>query len=75
MSRVTFTHVHFLVTQFHFLVTPFSRQDGNGYIDEQELDALLKDLCDKNKMVRDVDLSIFEYDVAQSIFRFNKQNL
>uniref|UniRef100_A0A3B4ZVL3 Calretinin-like n=1 Tax=Stegastes partitus TaxID=144197 RepID=A0A3B4ZVL3_9TELE len=27
--------------------------DGNGYIDEQELDALLKDLCDKNKM--DVD--------------------
>uniref|UniRef100_A0A673AYR5 Calbindin 2b n=1 Tax=Sphaeramia orbicularis TaxID=375764 RepID=A0A673AYR5_9TELE len=30
-------------------------QDGNGYIDEQELDALLKDLCDKNKM--DVDSS------------------
>uniref|UniRef100_A0A674N984 Calbindin 2b n=1 Tax=Takifugu rubripes TaxID=31033 RepID=A0A674N984_TAKRU len=30
-----------------------SLQDGNGYIDEQELDALLKDLCDKNKM--DVD--------------------
>lgn len=28
-----------------------SDQDGNGYIDEQELDALLKDLCDKNKMV------------------------
>lgn len=28
-----------------------SCQDGNGYIDEQELDALLKDLCDKNKMV------------------------
>uniref|UniRef100_A0A665T8Z3 Calbindin 2b n=1 Tax=Echeneis naucrates TaxID=173247 RepID=A0A665T8Z3_ECHNA len=28
-------------------------QDGNGYIDEQELDTLLKDLCDKNKM--DVD--------------------
>lgn len=26
-------------------------QDGNGYIDEQELDALLKDLSDKNKMV------------------------
>uniref|UniRef100_A0AAQ4RXL6 EF-hand domain-containing protein n=1 Tax=Gasterosteus aculeatus aculeatus TaxID=481459 RepID=A0AAQ4RXL6_GASAC len=26
-------------------------EDGNGYIDEQELDALLKDLCDKNKMV------------------------
>ncbi|MEQ2238467.1 Calbindin, partial [Ilyodon furcidens] len=27
--------------------------DGNGYIDEQELDALLKDLCDKNKMDMD----------------------
>uniref|UniRef100_A0A3Q3NCB3 Calbindin 2b n=1 Tax=Labrus bergylta TaxID=56723 RepID=A0A3Q3NCB3_9LABR len=26
-------------------------EDGNGYIDEQELDALLKDLCDKNKLV------------------------
>uniref|UniRef100_A0A667YX06 Calbindin 2b n=1 Tax=Myripristis murdjan TaxID=586833 RepID=A0A667YX06_9TELE len=26
------------------------RQDGNGYIDEQELDALLTDLCEKNKM-------------------------
>uniref|UniRef100_H0ZNK9 Calbindin n=23 Tax=Neoaves TaxID=3078114 RepID=H0ZNK9_TAEGU len=24
-------------------------QDGNGYIDENELDALLKDLCEKNK--------------------------
>lgn len=26
-------------------------QDGNGYIDEQELDALLKDLYQKHKMV------------------------
>lgn len=26
-------------------------QDGNGYIDEHELDALLKDLCEKNKKV------------------------
>uniref|UniRef100_A0A7N6BWQ8 EF-hand domain-containing protein n=1 Tax=Anabas testudineus TaxID=64144 RepID=A0A7N6BWQ8_ANATE len=26
-------------------------QDGNGYIDEQELDALLQDLCEKNKLV------------------------
>lgn len=26
-------------------------QDGNGYIDEHELDALLKDLCEKNKQV------------------------
>lgn len=29
----------------------FSIQDGNGYIDELELDALLKDLCEKNKKV------------------------
>lgn len=27
-------------------------QDGNGYIDEQELDALLQDLYQKNKKVR-----------------------
>lgn len=27
-------------------------QDGNGYIDEQELDALLRDLYEKNKKVR-----------------------
>lgn len=36
------------VTQTSYVIFP---QDGNGYIDEQELDALLKDLCDKNKMV------------------------
>uniref|UniRef100_A0A4W5M4K3 Calbindin 2 n=1 Tax=Hucho hucho TaxID=62062 RepID=A0A4W5M4K3_9TELE len=28
-------------------------EDGNGYIDEQELDALLKDLHDKNRMELD----------------------
>lgn len=27
-------------------------QDRNGYMDENELDALLKDLCEKNKKVR-----------------------
>lgn len=27
------------------------RQDGSGYIDENELDALLKDLYEKNKKV------------------------
>lgn len=27
-------------------------KDGNGYIDEQELDALLKDLYEKNNKVR-----------------------
>lgn len=27
-------------------------QDKNGYMDENELDALLKDLCEKNKKVR-----------------------
>ncbi|XP_035294884.1 calbindin isoform X2 [Cricetulus griseus] len=30
-------------------------QDGNGYIDENELDALLKDLCEKNKQELDVN--------------------
>ena len=34
-------------------------QDGNGYIDEQELDALLKDLCDKNKMVMNLLIDRF----------------
>ncbi|XP_062986994.1 calbindin [Elgaria multicarinata webbii] len=29
--------------------------DGNGYIDENELDALLKDLCEKNKTVLDIN--------------------
>ncbi|XP_034981841.1 calbindin [Zootoca vivipara] len=29
--------------------------DGNGYIDEQELDALLKDLCEKNKTELDIN--------------------
>ncbi|KAL4617094.1 calbindin [Arapaima gigas] len=28
-------------------------KDGNGYMDENELDALLKDLCEKNKKVLD----------------------
>lgn len=27
-------------------------KDGNGYIDEQELEALLKDLYEKNHKVR-----------------------
>lgn len=36
-----------------------SLQDGNGYIDEQELDALLKDLCDKNKMVVSLLIDLF----------------
>ncbi|KAK6490783.1 calbindin-like [Huso huso] len=30
-------------------------QDGNGYMDENELDALLKDLCEKNKKVLDIN--------------------
>ncbi|RXM36182.1 Calbindin [Acipenser ruthenus] len=29
--------------------------DGNGYMDENELDALLKDLCEKNKKVLDIN--------------------
>ncbi|MGH0167022.1 UNVERIFIED_CONTAM: hypothetical protein FKN15_052109 [Acipenser sinensis] len=30
-------------------------QDGNGYMDENELDALLKDLCEKNQKVLDIN--------------------
>ncbi|CAG5855297.1 unnamed protein product [Menidia menidia] len=47
-----FQGIRLTVKEFDSLFT-FYDQDGNGYIDELELDALLKDLCDKNKM--DVD--------------------
>ncbi|XP_044060360.1 calretinin-like isoform X2 [Siniperca chuatsi] len=47
-----FEGIRLTVKEFDSLFT-FYDKDGNGYIDEQELDALLKDLCDKNKM--DVD--------------------
>uniref|UniRef100_A0A8D0C6B4 Calbindin 2b n=1 Tax=Scleropages formosus TaxID=113540 RepID=A0A8D0C6B4_SCLFO len=36
--------------QFNAIFT-FYDKDGNGYIDEQELDALLRDLCEKNRKV------------------------
>ncbi|XP_034730061.1 calretinin-like [Etheostoma cragini] len=49
---LTFEGIRLTVKEFDSLFT-FYDKDGNGYIDEQELDALLKDLCDKNKM--DVD--------------------
>lgn len=44
------------VTRTSYVIFP---QDGNGYIDEQELDALLKDLCDKNKMVMSLSTDPF----------------
>ncbi|KAE8297093.1 Calretinin [Larimichthys crocea] len=47
-----FEGIRLTVKEFDSLFTLYDK-DGNGYIDEQELDALLKDLCDKNKM--DVD--------------------
>uniref|UniRef100_A0A8C6VW65 Calbindin 2b n=1 Tax=Nothobranchius furzeri TaxID=105023 RepID=A0A8C6VW65_NOTFU len=47
-----FEGIRLTVKEFDSLFT-FYDKDGNGYIDEQELDALLKDLCDKKKM--DVD--------------------
>ncbi|XP_071381299.1 calretinin-like isoform X3 [Centroberyx affinis] len=49
-----FQGIKLTAQQFDALFT-FYDKDGNGYIDEQELDALLKDLCEKNKM--DVDAS------------------
>ncbi|XP_023133180.1 calretinin-like [Amphiprion ocellaris] len=47
-----FQGIRLTVKEFDSLFTLYDK-DGNGYIDEQELEALLKDLCDKNKM--DVD--------------------
>ncbi|XP_061566663.1 calretinin-like [Cololabis saira] len=47
-----FQGIRLTVKEFDSLFA-FYDKDGNGYIDEQELEALLKDLCDKNKM--DVD--------------------
>ncbi|XP_056268903.1 calretinin-like [Pseudoliparis swirei] len=44
-----FEGINLTVKEFDSLFTIFDK-DGNGYIDEQELDDLLKDLCDKNKM-------------------------
>ncbi|XP_035992434.1 calretinin [Fundulus heteroclitus] len=46
---IKFQGIRLTVKEFDSLFA-FYDKDGNGYIDEQELDALLKDLCDKNKM-------------------------
>jgi len=39
-----------LLVNVHYACYPL--QDRNGYMDENELDALLKDLCEKNSKVR-----------------------
>uniref|UniRef100_A0A669F275 Calbindin 2b n=2 Tax=Oreochromis TaxID=8139 RepID=A0A669F275_ORENI len=52
MARLLPVQENFLM-KFQVRLCLYATKDGNGYIDEQELDALLKDLCDKNKM--DVD--------------------
>ncbi|CAL8359552.1 calretinin isoform X1 [Gadus morhua] len=44
-----FQDIKLTTKEFNGLFTLYDK-DGNGYIDEQELDALLKDLCDKKKM-------------------------
>ncbi|XP_037104116.1 calretinin-like isoform X2 [Syngnathus acus] len=49
-----FQGIRLTVKEFDSLFTLYDK-DGNGYIDEQELDALLKDLSDKKKM--DVDVT------------------
>ncbi|KAF3832591.1 hypothetical protein F7725_026256 [Dissostichus mawsoni] len=59
-----FEGIRLKVKEFDSLFT-FYDKDGNGYIDEQELDGLLKDLCDKNKM--DVDPSKGLVDYKRSI--------
>ncbi|XP_061521615.1 calretinin-like [Phycodurus eques] len=44
-----FQGIRLTVKEFDSLFTLYDK-DANGYIDEQELDALLKDLSEKNKM-------------------------
>lgn len=39
------------VAYMHISSLFFPTQDGSGFIDENELDVLLKDLCEKNKAV------------------------
>uniref|UniRef100_A0A8C7GWG4 Calbindin 2 n=1 Tax=Oncorhynchus kisutch TaxID=8019 RepID=A0A8C7GWG4_ONCKI len=50
LNEYTQTIVSLSAEQFNVIFT-FYDKDGNGYIDEQELDALLKDLHDKNKIL------------------------
>uniref|UniRef100_A0A3Q4H5E0 Calbindin 2b n=1 Tax=Neolamprologus brichardi TaxID=32507 RepID=A0A3Q4H5E0_NEOBR len=69
MARLLPVQENFLLKTFPCLynsnlLSCLIHQDGNGCIDEQELDALLKDLCDKNKM--DVDSTGLE-DYKKSI--------
>lgn len=45
----THIYIHTLICALILLV--YFYKDGNGYIDEHELDALLKDLCEKNRQV------------------------
>ncbi|XP_062380671.1 calretinin-like [Sardina pilchardus] len=61
MARLLPTEENFLLKfqsikvsaeQFHSIFNYYDK-DGSGYIDEQELDTLLKDLFEKNKMVVD----------------------
>ncbi|XP_059502106.1 calbindin isoform X3 [Stegostoma tigrinum] len=47
------TGVNMTSTEFNDIFDYYD-QDGNGYIDENELDALLRDLCEKNK--KDLDI-------------------
>uniref|UniRef100_A0A7M4DZH1 Calbindin n=1 Tax=Crocodylus porosus TaxID=8502 RepID=A0A7M4DZH1_CROPO len=47
--------------KFSYKISEFNKafemydQDGSGFIDENELDALLKDLCEKNKKELDIN--------------------
>uniref|UniRef100_A0AAR2IH55 Calbindin 2a n=1 Tax=Pygocentrus nattereri TaxID=42514 RepID=A0AAR2IH55_PYGNA len=47
-----FQGIKLTAEQFNAIFTYYDK-DGNGYIDEQELDALLRDLYEKNKKVRE----------------------
>uniref|UniRef100_A0A8B9RGB8 Calbindin 2a n=1 Tax=Astyanax mexicanus TaxID=7994 RepID=A0A8B9RGB8_ASTMX len=57
-----FQGIKLTAEQFNAIFTYYDK-DGNGYIDEQELDALLRDLYEKNKKVDTKDLTGYKKSI------------
>ncbi|KAI5607811.1 calretinin [Silurus asotus] len=51
----------------------FYDKDGNGYIDEQELDALLKDLYQKHKMHHDAATTMLYHEFPPTLLCYKKR--
>uniref|UniRef100_A0A8C9RK68 Calbindin 2b n=1 Tax=Scleropages formosus TaxID=113540 RepID=A0A8C9RK68_SCLFO len=65
MARLLPVQENFLL-KFFIILSLFSFstiKDGNGYIDEQELDALLRDLCEKNRKVDIQNLTSYKKSI------------